>query len=486
MKTSIPCKIYKLFAGLSFAFSYLIWYIIFSGYDNAMHVPNAMIFILTWVGIAICIIYAAAWKRLTGKYYTTFNIFLAFLALFNFGQCFLWAFGIHTDDEIGKKLLFSSVAADDRLIVKAQLMFIISYIAVNTGALFVWSSKNTKKIETLPERGTHGDKRYRTLYMTSLIIAFFSIPCALYQAGIRLIYSQLYSYHDLYYGSIASTLNNPVIIIGSQMFFASLLGLLIGSCYKDSIRRGVYIIFGIYAVVTLLCGDRGEWLQPFIFLLWAHWSLYKPINSKKLIKWIIIGIIGLYIIDAIVGMRNTGLSFDGFYESLTDVNSNPIISNLIEFGQSMGIVMIVMENNVVPIYGNTYLMTIPTLFGTGFANGIFGLNYVQLHTWFPAEYLEISYGTDFSIIGEAVLNFGTYFAPCIILIEGLIIGRVYSIPNRKNEHPLGLCLSISCMASILKIARSTVWLTANEIVCTVLAFSLIYLIVSSVISRRRK
>lgn len=488
MNFNLKCQKYKVYANLSFVFAYIVWMIVYSYFDSISYTTSGVVFAFSWVGIIVCISYLMMWKKLAGKILIPFNFFLAFLALFNFGQCFLWAFGIHSDREIGKKLLFHSVLADDLLIVKAQLLFIITYIAINTGAIFVWSYKNTKKIVPLTERDLNSDNRYQKLFITSIIISIYSIPCALYQAAIRLIYSQIYSYHDLYYGAISSTVNNTIITIGANWFFASLLGLLIGSGYKRKVVNFVYIVFAIYAILSLLCGDRGEWVKSLIFFFWTHITLYKSksIKINKLIKWIAIGFVGLCTMDAIVGMRNTGLSLDGFVESITDPDNNPIISNFIEFGQSMGVCMIVIKNSLSPMYGNTFLMSIPTLFGTGLANRLFGINYIQLHTWFPAQYLKISYGTDFSIIGEAVLNFGIFVSPFILLIEGIIIGSVYSIPNRRNNHPLALCLSISCMNSILRIVRSTVWLTLNEIVFVIVIFVFVYSIVAGVQNNKRK
>lgn len=480
-KNNILCERYKIMAVLFALISYICWVILYLYAESMPDVSSNAIFFASWLGIIVCIIYVIVWKKLTGKYFTPLNIFLAFFAIFNFGQCFLWAFGVHSNNEIGKQLIFSSITADNLLIYKAQLLFIICYIAFNTGAICIWSNKNIKEIKPISYKNINNDLKYKTLFITSTILSFYAIPTTLYQAVIKLRYSQIYSYHDLYYGMVSSSLSNPIIVIGTQMFFISLIGLLIGSGFRKNIRRFVYFIFILYASLSLLCGDRGEWIKPLIFLIWTHMTLYKPIDTKKAIKLIIISFVGLYFMTAIVNLRNIGLSIDGFITALSSSDFNPITSILLEFGQSMGICMIVIKNHVICPYGNTYLMTLPTLFGTGIGNKLFGLNYVQLHTWFPLEYLKINYGTDFSIIGEAVLNYGEYIAPIILFIEGLIISKIAFMPYKYNEDPLKLCLSISCMSSIVKIARSTVWLTMNEICFTVILFSLLYIVIKNML-----
>lgn len=472
MKKNIALEKHKLISIVFAFFFYFLWLAIYKTYENRNIVSDNEIVFLSWFGIIVCICAILIWKKLTGKYFTLFNIFLAFFSVFNFGQCFLWAVGVHSSKEIGKKLLFGVVSCDNLLIAKAQLLFIICFIMINAAALFIWSKRNKRDIIIL--NNYQNTEKFDCLYITSIILSILVIPLTLYKTFNTFIMGQLYSYHDLYYGDISSTINNSLINILRSLFLPCLFGLLIGSKYKKSVRIFVYCIYAIFSLISLLTGDRGEWINGLIILFWADTVFFKKRNPRKMFLWMIIAFLSLYLMNAIVSLRNIGLSWKGFTQALFAIDSNPIVSLLIEFGNSMSISIILIKNNVVCPYGNTYFMSLLTMFSTALGNQIFGLDYTQLHTWFPMEYLQIRSGTDFSMIGEAILNFGVYLAPVVIFIMGLVIAKIANFPYEKKESPLKLCLFLSAFSFIVKIARSTVWLVLNSICWSVVIFIVAY------------
>lgn len=467
---------FKLVSFAFFVVAYVLLMAWFRTIDNYPSVDSMSIFFCSWLGIIVFICYVLLWKKITNKFFTPFTIFLIFFTAFNFGQCLLWAFNVHSAKEIGKGLVFNSIYANNYSILKAQILYIICFISINTGAILFWK-KNNSTIVPFPERKIANNSKYKILYITSIIMSIYSIPVTLFTAFQKLRFSQIYSYHDLYYGDINQYFSNPILAFANTFFFLSLIGLLIGSNYKKGTRYFVYSVFGAFSILTLLSGDRGEWVNPLIFLVWMHLSFYKKMHVQKTIFWFVVSFLGLHVISAIVSLRNTGLSFDGFINNLFSNDNSIIKSLLLEFGTSMGICIILLQNTVSFPYGNTYLMSIPTMFGTGIANRIFGMNYIQLHTWFPLYYLNVNYGTDFSIIGEAMLNYGILLTPFVLFIEGIIIGKIYNYPFVKNENPLKLCLCINAMMIIIKIARSTFWYVLNSIAIATLAFLIIYMVV---------
>lgn len=473
---------YKILACLIFVFTYVLSMMRINSIGDLDDIGSDTIFLYSWLGIAVFLFYIFWWRRLTGKFLTPFSIFLLFVTLFNFGQCILWAFGIHSDSEIGKRLVFSSVFADNASILKAQILYIISYVAINTGAILLYKKKKIEDMTNFFKDDILNNFKYKALFATSAIVSLYSIPVTLFVAIQKYRYTQIFSYHDIYYGSINDYFSNPFFTIGSGLFFISLIGLLIGSKYKKSVRYFVGTVFALYAMVTLLGGDRGEWIMPFIFLFWMHITFYKAIKKKTAIVFSVFSFLSLYVMNAIVSLRNVGLSYEGFVSTFT-ANNGVIVPLLTEFGQTMGINIILLKKEIVPLYGNTYLMSIPTMFGTGFANRLFGMNYVQLHTWFPLEYLGINYGTDFSVIGEAVLNYGVLLAPLVLLVGGMIFGKIFNYPFEKNKSPFLLCFSIGAMISIVGIARSTFWISLNKIVWPLLVFGVIYFVMKRVYRR---
>lgn len=448
---------------------YGIWIILYQYIKQSMEIPNYIITVLSWIGILIIIYYFRVWYKIKHKLLTLYNIFLMFFITFNFGQCLLWAFGIHTDKEIGSNLLYGVVNCDNKNIAIAQLIFIICFIMINCGAILI----NNKTTQT-NEIDTDCKNKNKALFYTSLIISFISIPITLYIVSKNYITASMYGYKSLYYGDHVNNYNTWMEIAMS-LFLPCLIGLLIGSNYKKSVRFIVYVLFGIYAFISLMCGDRGEWIMKLIILFWADNEFYKKKKLKKMICLLIVAYIGLYIMNAIVSLRNVGISLDKIILALTSAETNPIVSLLTEFGNSMGINVIVANNNVIFPYGNTYIMSIITMLSTSVAE-IFNIGYMQLHTWFSSEYLGISYGADFTIIGEAILNFGIYLAPFMMIFVGMIVSKVCFMGYNKNE-PFLICLSLNAVALIFKWARTTTWIVLNGISYSVIIMSIVYTMV---------
>lgn len=51
---------------------------------------------LNWLGILVYIYAISTWKKKTkSRLFSLYFIFITFLFLFNYGQCIMWALGIH-------------------------------------------------------------------------------------------------------------------------------------------------------------------------------------------------------------------------------------------------------------------------------------------------------------------------------------------------------------------------------------------------------
>lgn len=485
MQAQIKGEGHKITAVIFTVLAYAIWLFVYLMSESLVEISKAEITAASIIGTLIVCAYVFIWRKTTGEFFTLYNIFLAFFVMFNFGQCLLWAIGIHSDEEIGEKLVYSSVRANNKVILQAQLIFIICYITLNCGAMLAWKyNKNMRLMNSRSEKSAQ-DIRYRYLFYTALVLSIVVIPVTLYDVFHDYMLFRTYGYSALYNDEAVTALRGGSITnIISQCFVPCLIGLLIGSQYDKRVRFGVYCLFGLYAIIKLFSGDRGDWINPFLILFWADYHFYKKRDGKKLVFVLIVGILALSVVDAVVSMRNTGFSWKNFLTTISAGDTNTIVSNLMEFGHSMGIVIILLVNQVKCPYGNTYFKSILTALGTGLVNRLFGIDYVQLHIWFP-KYLNISYGTDFSIIGEAMLNFGVYAAPIVLLIEGFIIAKIAQSPYRDDISPLSLCLSMSIMFSVIKIARSTFWYVLNSLIYPVIIISISYIVISSIMKSKK-
>ena len=464
---------------------YLIWVLVYGSVDTWSMVPSAAIVLLSWVGIFELAGTLCLWRYKTGKWFSLFSLFLMFFAAFNFGQCFLWALNIHGfRGEIGAYSVYGTVLNDDGLIIRGQLAFIIALPALNCGAILAWRRGDSRAARrsggTLD---TYADRDLRTLFITSLVISAVVVPGTLLAVMRRLILRRSFSYHDLYYGNVTS--EGFLTNISNTLFLSALLGMLIGGRYKKPVRRVVYAIFLAYAVITLLTGDRGEWVNKLLVLVWADRYFGNRHSRQKTALYAALAVILVPLVSAIVSVRNTGFSIQGFTQGLKPIEYS-FLSMLAEFGNTMRVTMIVIRDNTVFPYGNSYLMSIPTVFGTNLAYRLFGIEYKQLHTWFSADYLRISTGADFSIIAEAILNYDIYVMPLIMILLGMVILRLSAMPYRQYRNPLYACIAISIMNTVFKCVRSTMWYGLNKIAYIIIFMTGVFYCVRLVENTRKR
>lgn len=447
-----------------------------------------LVFIQSWVGIIFMILVILQWKRMTNKFVTLYTIFILFFTVFNFGQCILWAFNIHPENELGKVLMFSRVPCSDLLIVKAQLLYIVSLTCLNCGAVLSFSGKYNEllnknisydkgKIESPQEKIC-----YDALFWASCFLSIIAIPATLYKMGYYYILVKNFGYTAL--GTTVSA-SNTVLELLAHPFFPCLIGLLIGSRNKKKVVVFVFSVYAIYAIIATMGGDRGEWITRFMVLIWIEFFYYNKISVKKGLKLALLALVGFWVVQAVISLRNKGLTIDTLAEALFESDNNPIVSCLTEFGHSMSIVMILLSRNIVYPYGNSYFVSILTMPSTDLVNGILGTQYVNIQDWFPKDILNISYGSDFSMIGEAVLNYGPYIAPLILGVIGYFVLKMTLYPYFPKCNPFVFCILLNAVSVLLKLPRSTTWFFLNSILYGTLFLGVAYIVIKLLIDKRK-
>ncbi len=101
-------------------------------------------------------------------------------------------------------------------------------------------------------------------------------------------------------------------------------------------------------------------------------------------------IVGLYIVDVIRSLRNTGISVEGIISSLSLRNS-PFINTIFEMGASMQPLIVLQKYgwDVWP-YANTYIVAILGM-ATNNVLDLLNIPFSLVGTWFR-EYLGITWG----------------------------------------------------------------------------------------------
>lgn len=469
--TNVKSEQYKI--GLLTLLLIIIGYSVYIISMNAVtsdFANGGLVFILNWVGIFVIIYIIFTWYKISGTLFSPYIIFMTFFFLFNLGQPLMWAFGIHISNEIGQTELFPGFGVPTSGdIIKAQMLIIISILMFHFGA--VLSPKKKLRIQlsvnSLPKRKFQRQNTgiLKSIFYSSLLLGLIVIPVTLYYSFLDLKIALSYGYKSLYYSEFARTEASFFGLL-TRLFFPCLVGLLIGSRFNKKVRVSVYLIFSIYLILNLLSGDRGTWVYKIIILIWLSHTCYKKIDLKKLIKYSLYTIVGLYFIDAIVSVRNIGLgniTFSQFLDAFSFENSL-VVSAIFEMGGSMKPTIVLQKYGWdIWSYANTYLLAILGMITNKVIYAL-DLPFSLISSWFSQEYLGISWGAGFSIVAESLLNFGPYFAPIFMILLGYIISSLLYIDKKANyfENPMRFLFIAATLHALLPLTRNYLHLLLKD------------------------
>ena len=433
-ETNIIVYGFSILVGIVLYFSLLGYITNFDNYILSVNNYNFEILKLSWLGIGIIAYCIASWVMITKNIFSPYIIFLAFLVVFNFGQCLLWSFGIHSDTELGTQNLFSNYPVPTYPeIIKAQLFACLAIYYFHLGALFC-----IKPNINITERKVWTSHYFkRAMFLICLTIAFVSVPVTFFRVLKFLMVSLEHGYAAIYYSNLVTQAGISMIV--EIFFFPSLVGILIGSNYARKVKISVYFIIALYTILNLLAGERGNWLYIVIVLVWMHHVYINKINLKRFLKLSTGSLLGLYVISAMVSLRHFGLSNIGYQELVEafDISNFPVFSFIFEMGNSMGIILILLSKGVVWDYSNSFLVAILGMPTTRIPTFL-GLDLILIPNWFSQEYLNITWGSGFSLFGEALLMGGIYSAPFIIMLIGFFVATLLFTKRSIDFHHLPL------------------------------------------------
>lgn len=443
-------------------FGYLGYLSTISFVDVAMDY-DILIFIYSWIGIFLAIYIVVSWKGITGTIFSPYTIFMLFFFLFNFGQSLMWAFGIHSPTEIGKIPMYSGFGTPSESdILKVQSIVIISILMFHLGATLSYKKTIKVSLQFAGDKASNSNKYENSLVLTSifyscLFIGIIVIPVQLYFVYSDFQVAMTYGYKSLYYSEHAKT-NASFLGLLTRMFFPCLVGLLIGSRYNKKVKLIVYSIFAIYLVLNLLSGDRGSWIYKVIILVWLSHTCYKPINFKIAFKYLFVSIIGLYVTYSIVSVRDIGLDNLTISTLLSSFSlKNSILTKpFFEMGGSMKPTIILQKYgwDIWP-YTNTYLLAVLGMVTNKLIYSM-DLPFALISSWFSQDYLGLNWGAGFSIVAEALLNFGPIFSPIVMILLGYIISSLLYVDKRMSyrKYPLKILFIVTTLHVILPVTRS--------------------------------
>jgi len=443
--------------------------------------------LLSWLGIIIYFYCIYSWCTVKNEsLFCPYVIFITFFMLFNYGQCIMWAFGIHSPSEIGSGELYygSGIYPTQEDIANAQWFTCLCLLAFHIGALLVRHKSAKLDMDVKPDKIENDDSIKRVMFLVGCILSCIVVPVAIYIRIKELGIARQFGYKALYYGDYSTQSGYLQILM--FLFFPSLICLLIGGDYSKRIKNIAYSIFGIYALLTLLTGDRGGWLYSLVVLMWINYYNHKWKFSKFLL-YIVLGIVGINILSIITAIRDTSLvNVDlGTVFKSTGFSSSAVKGAFFEMGGSMGIVTYfqIVGRDIFP-YLNTYLTAILGIVSSRLLR-FFGIKQVLIGDWFSQEHLRISWGAGFSMVGEAFVNGGYIGGIFYMFLWGLIIGRILQIVGDRPKSPLKMFITVCVLNIILRFPRGASYLILKELFYGVFIIVVLIVILNNLLNKKQ-
>lgn len=415
---------------------------------------ESRVFIISWIGNAVMLLYILTYYKIYHKIFTLFNVLVLFMFLFNWGQCLMWSIGIHVDGEIGSTNLYGNyITPSQKQILDGQVFTLFMMMFFLCGGLLIHAVDSTKKSKIRYNLATERSM----LFKISRVMAVVVVPLTFYRIIQAIMTSFSYGYLALYYGD--ANMAGGILVQVEYLFFPVLVGLLLGSDYSKTTRKVVYAIFSLYMVMYFLAGERGNWLYKLVLLIWLDHTYHKKINIKRLARYSLVAVIMLYIVYAMVSLRSNalgGITVDQIIQAFS-LQNFPIISAIFEMGGSMGIIIILLiEGSTIWTGYNTYIAAILGMPATFWLRYL-GIDFQYIENWFSQDILRINWGSGFSFIGEAFLNGGLYFASVYVLVLGMFIAYITKLrsDNMDKNDVLSIAFKVTSCNAFMTMMRGS-------------------------------
>lgn len=254
-------------------------------------------------------------------------LFIIFSYMFHFGHLILITFNIDVERSFDATILVSNETYRNAcyFVMYSQIFLVLGIIVVN---IF---SDNKIKYDFRNALSYKFDDRERVFKIGFYLFIVGIIP-TIYIDISRIIAYVQGNYLSTYYINV-----NSIITYLANLTQYGVIMMIIGRYDKKSFVNKVMTITIIYQVIIMLTGNRGSAIMLIISLVYIYINLVKNINKKQVIKFIVLGYIGIALINFIgetrmAEIREIDTLLGIFFESLT---KSPLFELLGEFGSTM-------------------------------------------------------------------------------------------------------------------------------------------------------
>lgn len=420
--------------------------------------------ILTVFGVLVFGWIIASWYLIEKNAISVYIFFMLFSVLFYLGQPLAFLLGAQES-----ALKVYSIRIYSYPVLNETLVFVlISYMLIHIGGIL---AKNTNQ-KLVSENVDYKNYNY-SMDLTGKILFLISIipTLILIINSIRAVMTL--GYIGLFISINTIAVNGGIIGILAGFFVPSIYLLLIANS-KNKIKIRLYsFIFFVYILAIFMLGSRGEnsiYLLGFI-LIWHN--MIKPIKGKNLIKLVLFGLIGVFVLAIISQVRayiNSGDIGNILNNSMQNTNLLGIVRDIFsEFGITLLVPATIIDKvpNVIPFYNgktlvNFFLTLIPNTFweiNPGLKDGTLE----GLVTPFISRGKVGGVGGSF--LAEIYYNFG-YFGYIILPIYGIILTKLTESLNfiTSNENKLNFFFALYFYTKFLWLIRSEVLTSGKDII----------------------
>ena len=404
------------------------------------------------------------WVKMGNSLISPFFFFLLCLYLFSFGQSMLYPFRI-----LSYRDLYYSESID--LLFKAQCYTLIFLNSFQIGAL----NANKGISKYVADCRDYNFPLLETIGWFLFVISFYP-----YMQGklSTLQFAMTYGYDALYDRELSYGLDTANSFIGSY-FIPSTICLYIANAKNRYARISIFALWTLLIAIMLMIGGRTRSVILMSMMLILYNYFVKPFKKQQLIGLVLGGMLVMSLLSFIANTRNEeNKSFDIDINELLKTNS--VTNTVAEMGTTMFCMIHTMD--YVPEdedyrYGKTYLYSFTTLIpNLGFWKEHPAKKEANMGDWLTNK-MGLDYGTGFSMVAEAYINFGV-FGFVVFYLFGFMFSSFFGIMDsaiKKKNIPIIVFTMIMFWMS-LRIPR-------NSFIGLVRAFFfngyLLYLIVKS-------
>lgn len=418
----------KAFLVIFAQFVNLLVAVLFTMLDSSQLKALSFYSLFSTIAIMLFLIY------IVKKTFTITTMFMLFLALFHFGQAWLYAFG----GEVDKTISYDVFSLYQEQAIYSMLVF--SLVSYNLIALFwILFSKNDKDMgEALYETPNERKIFDRKLIFNFGIIFFFVllIPVTIYDYLSITITAQ--------FGHIGLYENSGVLstwAAANSYFPLAIIMVLLGcDPQKNGWKWMYYYAIGRCLLLMILTGKRGTFVIPLLLYIFCKHHFIKKYKRKQIIWIAIAGFLLLSMISFISYGRGDYSNMD-FFEFIRE--KNIIVQILSELGSSFTTTVLSYNYSLSNgfLEGKSYLGALSVFLPMS------DVIAPELKAYFSLETILNPYSPSGgalggSLFGEMYINFG-YYALLLSPLYALLLSKMENVINNADKHSLfAVCSSV--------------------------------------------